>query len=291
MRRRTFLQKTTAATLVWFSQKLIPLKARDLHPPILLTILHTNDLHGYVGQTAKSLKEAVAEVRSETSHTLLFDAGDFMPEGDAALPSESVAEWMQEMGYNAVTFGEQERKLPTEQLFQQFNCVNIPVVLSNIGGLEPENENVLNPFQVIEVGSIRVGVIGIEGDFLKKELQWTEIVNVVNKTAAVLKEELGCALVVCLSRLGFCYADNRPSDVLLAGDSRHIDLILGGGTHTFMQEAGEWKNAAGRSVWVSHAGYGGRLLGKLEVLVAPGGTVQLQQSAYLPVSSNPIPII
>lgn len=291
MRRRTFLQKTMVATTVWFAQKAFPLHAQNFCPPVLLTILHTNDLHGFVGAYAEGLKRTVAEVRGQNQYALLFDTGDFMPEGDLGPSPAQVAGWMKEVGYSAVTFGSQEMKGSVQMLSKQFNCVKIPVVLSNRGSLMPECESVLNPFQIIEAGTLRIGVMGISGLFTSENVEWADIVDVANSTAASLKKDYGCDFVVCLSRLGFCYADKRPSDLLLAGSSRHIDVILGGGTHTFMQEAQQWLNAEGSPVWVSHAGFGGRLLGKLDLSVSPGGPVSLIKSTYLPVYSGTAPVV
>jgi 5'-nucleotidase len=285
MRRRTFLRKTMAATTVWFAQKAFPLEAKDLCPPALLTILHTNDLHGFIGRYATGLKQMVAEVRRQNPCALLFDTGDFMPEGDLGLLPSQVAGWMKEIGYSAITFGHQEMKGSVGMLSKQFSCVKIPVVLSNRGGWMPECESVLNAFQIIETGTVRVGVMGIGGLLSKENVQWSDIVDIANSTSNLLKEGYRCDFVVCLSRLGFCYADKRPSDLLLAESSRQIDLILGGGTHTFMQEAQQWHNAEGKPVWVSHAGFGGRLLGKLDLSVLPSGGVKLVESAYLPVYS------
>lgn len=282
MRRRTFLGKTLAAATLWFAQKPFSLKAKDPCPPMQLTILHTNDLHGFVGGRAAGLKQVVAELRRQNPHVLLFDTGDFMPEGGNGPSPLQVAKWMKEVGYSAITFGDQEMEGPVQSLSKQFNCVNIPVVLSNRASLLPENESILNAFEIIDVGTIRAGVMGISGSLETGPVQQSDIVNVANTTAVLLKEVYRCDLVICLSRLGFCYADKRPSDLLLAESSRAIDLILGGGTHTFMQEAQTWLNAEGKQVWVSHAGFGGRLLGKLDISVVPGRSVQLTQSGYLP---------
>lgn len=291
MRRRTFLQKTMAATTFFFASKAVSLNPLDTLSPVTLTILHTNDLHGCSGYNAEGLKRMVSEAKARNKHVLLFDTGDFMPEQDGLIYPLPIVKWMQEMGYSAITLGQQEMKWPFSELSQQFDYANIPIVLSNRGSLMPECESVLNVFKVIEVGPLKAGVMGIGAETSENQVQWTEIVEIANETSTRLKEDFGCNLIICLSRLGFCYPGKRPSDLELARVSQHIDLILGGGSHTFMEAPMQYQNAEGRKVWISHAGFGGNLLGKLDLRVSRGGYVELVQSSYLPVILPGAPII
>ena len=291
MRRRTFLQKTMAATTFFFASKAVSLNPLDTLSPVLLTILHTNDLHGCSGYNADGLKRMVEDAKVRNKNVLLFDTGDFMPENEDSILPVSMVKWMQEMGYSAITLGKQEMKWPFSVLSQQFDSANIPIVLSNRGSFTPESESVLKAFEVIEVGPLKAGVIGIGAEIGENQVQWTEIVEIANETTRRLKEDFGCGLIICLSRLGFCYPGERPSDLELARVSQHIDLILGGGSHTFMEAPMQYQNAEGRKVWISHAGFGGNLLGKLDLRVSRGGYVELVQSSYLPVILPGAPII
>jgi 5'-nucleotidase len=87
-----------------------------------------------------------------------------------------------------------------------------------------------------------------------------------NETAKMLKLEKKCDLVVCLSHLGFKYKSaTRPDDMKLAKSSEHIDIILGGHTHTFLKKAMEVKNKKGRAVLINQAGWAALLLGRVDV--------------------------
>ena len=87
-------------------------------------------------------------------------------------------------------------------------------------------------------------------------------------TAFHLRSRLRCDLVVCLSHLGYRYADEKVSDVVLARQSRHIDIILGGHTHTFMDEAVMVENLVGEPVVINQVGFAGLRLGRLDVSFA-----------------------
>ena len=87
-----------------------------------------------------------------------------------------------------------------------------------------------------------------------------------NKTAWLLKNELDCDYVICLSHLGFKYENSKISDHTLAASSSDIDLILGGHTHTFLREAIKLPNALGEDVIVNQVGWAGLLLGRLDIV-------------------------
>ena len=79
-----------------------------------------------------------------------------------------------------------------------------------------------------------------------------------------LKNEKKCDLVICLSHLGLKYRENIVSDLVLADETSMTDLIIGGHTHTFLEEPIIQKNKAGKQVIVNQAWWGGLVLGKID---------------------------
>ncbi len=77
--------------------------------------------------------------------------------------------------------------------------------------------------------------------------------------------------MICLSHLGFRYREEKVSDVVLAAESRDIDIILGGHTHTFLDEPVLVNNRQGDPVIVNQVGFGGLRLGRLDVDFPGGG--------------------
>ena len=55
------------------------------------------------------------------------------------------------------------------------------------------------------------------------------------------------------------------SDVVLAENSRDINLIIGGHTHTFLKKADIRKNSKGKEVVVNQAGWAGIMLGRVDI--------------------------
>ena len=79
-----------------------------------------------------------------------------------------------------------------------------------------------------------------------------------------LREEEGCQLVVVLSHLGYRYRDDRPSDLQLAERVNGIDWIVGGHTHSFMDEPLLIMSEGGHPTRILQVGWAGILLGKTD---------------------------
>jgi 5'-nucleotidase len=70
---------------------------------------------------------------------------------------------------------------------------------------------------------------------------------------------------VCLSHLGYSYPDNKVSDKVLAEQSKDIDIIIGGHTHTFLDKPVVIKNRESKEVHICQVGWAGIRLGKIEI--------------------------
>jgi proteic killer suppression protein len=92
----------------------------------------------------------------------------------------------------------------------------------------------------------------------------------------MLKNELKCDYVICLSHLGYKYNNNKISDHVLAENTSNIDLILGGHTHTFLDEPTRLKNKEGQAVLINQAGWAGIVLGRIDVFFEKGKTSDIQ---------------
>ena len=133
-------------------------------------------------------------------------------------------------------------------------------------------KNETQTFKIFKKGSIKIGVFGIGVELsglVTKEAYGDTIyhdpIEVANQTAAKLKKEK-CDLVICLSHLGFEYRDNeKVSDKKLAKNSKHIDIILGGHTHTFLEKPVIEKNKVKQNVLINQVGWAGIQLGRIDI--------------------------
>ena len=251
-----------------------------------LVILHTNDVHSRVepfpmdgGRNAGMGGAArratlIKEVRAANDKVLLLDSGDIF-QGTPyfnVFKGEIEIKLMSEMGYDAATIGNHDFDGGIEGLHAQLPHADFPFVISNYDMSNTIMNGKTLPYKVFQKGNLKIGVygLGIELDglvpeSLYKETRYLDPVLSAQKYEKILKEELGCDLVVCISHLGFRYRDEKISDVALASQTSHTDIILGGHTHTFLREPVKEWNTNGEEVIINQVGFGGILIGRLDV--------------------------
>jgi len=287
MRRRSFVKNIGLGTAL-LGTGVLPnrLLADGLGPDLIqLTILHTNDVHsqiepfengrnmgkGGAARRASMLKK----IRQEEEHILLLDAGDIF-QGTPYFNffgGELEFKLMSEMGYDAVTIGNSDFDAGIDGLHQQLDHANFPFLTANYDFSDTILAGKTKPYQIFEKGPLKIGVFGLgielEGLVARSLFKETRYLNPLvkaNQIAEQLKKDEKCDYVICLSHLGFQYRNRKVSDVILAENSQNIDLIIGGHTHTFLDEPLLVANKEGHPVMVNQAGWGGILLGRIDVL-------------------------
>lgn len=252
-----------------------------------LTILHTNDTHSRIepfpmdgsrnaGLGGAARRAAIIDrIRKEEDQVLLLDAGDVFqgtPYFNKFL-GELEFKLMSQMKYDAATIGNHDFDGGIDNLAHQMQHASFQMISSNYDfGDTPMADKVLS-YQVIEKGGVKIGICGagIELDGLVASnlygnTRYLDPIGNVNNTASKLKNDLGCHYVICLSHLGYRYRSDKVSDVILAKESEHVDLILGGHTHTFMEGPDIQLNRKGEKVVIHQVGWAGILLGRVDVV-------------------------
>ena len=305
MIRRKFIQKTSSGILVLglagISNQLF---AKGYTSKI--TILHTNDVHSRIepfpldggkyqglGGIAKR-STLIEKIRKEEKNVLLFDCGDIL-QGTPYFnfyKGSIEFELMNKMRYDAGTIGNHDFDAGIEKLSEHLKSSNFQMLNCNYGFKNTPLSSSIDPYKIFEKDNLRIGVfgVGIKLDGLVPaaligETQYNDPLENANKTANVLKNELQCDLVVCLSHLGYKYESKKVSDVVLAQNSSDIDLILGGHTHTFLEVPSSIKNKKGKEVLVNQVGWAGIRLGRLDFHFTE--TKKLKRKKVLP-SSIPV---
>ncbi|MDX1939533.1 MAG: metallophosphatase [Saprospiraceae bacterium] len=286
MNRRNFLQQFGTGTLL-AGAGTFPLRALAVEADILkLTILHTNDVHSRIepfpmdGSRNQGLGGAarraalIQKIRGEEQHVLLLDSGDIF-QGTPYFNfygGELELKLMSQMGYDAATIGNHDFDAGIDGLYKQLPNANFPLISSNYDFSNTIMNGKTLPYKIFKIEQIKVGVlaVGIELEglvpkALYKETQYLDPLTNANRVAAHLKNDEKCDYVICLSHLGYKYSDSKISDIVLAQNSRNIDLILGGHTHTFMDQPDLISNQDGAPVLVNQAGWAGIMLGRLDI--------------------------
>ncbi len=285
MNRRVFIRRLAWSTALIGSGS-FPLEAMAGPDVTKLTILHTNDWHSRIepfpqdggrnaGLGGASRRAALVQsIRSQEEHVLLLDAGDVFQGTPYFNFFEGELEFklMSTMRYDAATIGNHDFDGGIDNLARQLRHANFPLVCSNYAFDGTPMEGKVLDYKVFERGPLRIGVfgLGIELDGLVPQslygnTQYLEPVERANTVATQLREKEKCDLVICLSHLGYRYDGGKVSDVALAQVSRHIDIIIGGHTHTFLDQPEVVNNRDGEPVLVNQVGWAGLRLGRLDL--------------------------
>ncbi len=252
---------------------------------IKLVILHTNDTHSQVEPTEKSaLKTSdmggyvrrmgvIQKIRTEEKNVLLLDAGDFS-QGTPYFNfynGRIEIDALNRMKYDAVTLGNHEFDNGIDTLAVILRNAKFPIVSSNYDVNNTPLKTFVQPFLILKRFGLRIGImaINVEPKSLIIEsnyrgLIYNDPISTANETATYLKKEQKCDVIICLSHLGSDAAAKEVNDFQLARETRFIDVIIGGHSHTLLENAKE-TNRDGRKVVIAQVAKSGLYLGKIEL--------------------------
>jgi 5'-nucleotidase len=208
-----------------------------------VVIVSTNDIHSSIDNFPR-LATLVEDLRAAegADRVLLADAGDRWtgnPFVDIApQPLMPVVELQNELGYDVSTLGNHEFDWGQPRLRSRLDRMNFPVVGANTESAGSELGPV-PPYVFIEAGGMRFAFLGLvynttqwrrpEG---KAEhfigLTFPDVVETAARYAALADS---ADVFVGLTHIG------HDADVALAGAVPALDLIIGGHTHTVVEDA------------------------------------------------------
>jgi len=252
---------------------------------VKLTILHTNDVHSriepfpldgskYAGLGGTARRAALlAKIRSEEQNVLLLDAGDIF-QGTPyfnKFGGELEIKLMSMMGYDAATMGNHDFDNGLEGFHKQLPHAKFPILCANYDFSNTLMKGATKAYQIFKKAGLKIGVFGIGlelkglvADANYGDTRYLDPVKKANETAALLKNELNCDLVICLSHLGYKYENDKVCDQILAKNTSNIDLIIGGHTHTFMDQPEDVQNLSGGITTINQVGFAGINLGRVD---------------------------
>jgi 5'-nucleotidase len=272
-----------------------------------LTILHTNDVHSRIdpfpldgsinaGKGGVSQRAAlISKIRAEEKNVLLLDAGDIF-QGTPYFNlwgGELEIRMMSMMGYDASIMGNHDFDNGVEGFAKQLRHANFPIINSNYNFADTPMEGESIPYKIFEKQGLKIGVygLGIQLDGLVNSVQYgnTKYLNPVEKALKYEKElklDHKCDLVICLSHLGYKYKEQKISDVVLASNLYHTDLIIGGHTHTFLTTPDIIINKNGNETLVNQVGFAGINLGRIDYVFSSNNSKKVSYTSALEVIEN-----
>lgn len=280
--RRQFLKSALTSTAVLALNQTIFAKPNEEQ----LTILHTNDVHSrvepfpltdakYPGMGGVAMRsQLINEFRKNKEHVLLVDAGDIFqgtPYFNFFKGSVEI-DLMNQMGYEASTIGNHEFDGGMENLALQISRANFPFVNCNYDFSQSLLNGKIHKHITLKKGNLKIGITGcgvelngLVPDKLCEGIIYHSPIEKIQEQVDILKQKEHCDIVVVLSHLGYEYSTNKVSDIVLAKQTKHIDFIIGGHTHTFLKEPSVVKDLSGKDVVINQVGWSGIYLGQLDL--------------------------
>ena len=245
-----------------------------------LTILHVNDTHSHI-DPERSGKNAgrggcieqsaiVDSVRRADGkrNVLLLHAGD-NGQGTSyftELNGNIEIDILNSMGFDVVCLGNHEFDNGVDELARRLANLKAEVVCSNYDFSSSVLGRYVKPYTIVRKAGKKIGIIGLLTDIrsvvdkdIALEFKYSEPAPVVNELAAFLKNEKSCDLVICLTHIGY------EEDVELASQIRNVDIIVGGHSHTLLDDKKEVSDLDGNPVVIVHNWKWGLNLGQLSV--------------------------
>jgi len=232
---------------------------------VKFTILHTNDEHSAVipyspaidfNESVKDptiggfarLASLVKNIKAEKSEeVMVISAGDFtggspfswlVTEGE----SPEIA-LMQKIGYDVITIGNHEFDYGAENLvdcllnagYPEANEKTTIVSMNLIAPQEHPMNDIVKKYHVMELENLKIGFIGLLGKDAKTKaysyepLDFEDSIQSAKQAVEELKKE-GVDLIIAVTHLGV------SEDLELAEAVPEIDIIVGGHSHTVLEE-------------------------------------------------------
>ena len=263
-------------------------------------MLFTNDFHSQIEPLDNDqggvlrMKALVDSVRTAEQFVLLADAGDLV-QGTyyfSLLNGIVEMQMLDALGYDIRTIGNHEFDKKMSGLGEMFAMSKVPVVASNYDFTATNLSQYVVPAKILKAGRIKVGFIGLNVRLLNlvepmacEGVVWQDAVNVADMYAEELRNQ-GADMVIALSHLGYEPNDDRYYyDRGIAMKTRHIDMIIGGHSHTTLSKADYITNLDGESVPVVQTGDQGRNLGYAKIKIDENGTPSFEYR-LIPVNSR-----
>lgn len=228
-----------------------------------LSLFHTNDIHASIDNFGK-MAYFLTEQRAQVEHSLYLDAGDIFS-GNPVVDlqdGEPIINLLNHMNLDLMTVGNHEFDYGQEVFQYRRNESNFNWISANTRVVDnsiPIED--LDPFEIFDFGDFTVGVLGLTQNPPATNpagivgLEFDDYVETAREYE-YLRDEVD--VFIALNHIGYS-ADQR-----LAEEVDFFDIIIGGHSHTALQEP-----VVVNGTPIAHAGSNSRNIGVLDLMIDP----------------------
>ncbi len=244
MNRRRILSLLLAFVMM-LSVFALPVEVLAAEEQTVITIFHTNDVHGNVVEDEKAGKLGFAKLKTFVDSkpgAILLDAGDMTHGTTFATISSGISmiDLMNKVGFKAMTPGNHDYNYGKDGLKKLADAADFPILQANI--VDASGNRTLEANTIIEVNGVKVGIFGIVTPETKTKsnpintqgLTFKDYIEESKAQVTELKGK-GAEVIVALVHLGLDQSSDERSDIL-AEKVEGIDVIIDGHSHTYIDE-------------------------------------------------------
>jgi 2',3'-cyclic-nucleotide 2'-phosphodiesterase (5'-nucleotidase family) len=228
----------------------------------------------------------IKKIRRTEEYVIALDAGDFV----SGTPfhtfygGRAEIECMNAIGYDAVAVGNHELDNGLKRLFDLSDQAEFPFMSANLIWRR-SGERVFQPYVLFEAGDVTVALLALTTDGIYGRVRPSAVASL----AAIDPVEAAKEFVPRLRRQAQCVAVlshiGVEEDRRLAEEVPGIDLIVGGDSHTLLEEPIVVNNPLSRRpTYIVQAGSYARYLGRVDLAFLKGALVDVD-CAIIPVST------
>ncbi len=236
-----------------------------------LTVLTVNDFHAHLlpdeqdtGGAAR-IAAYFKQIRSQEGHVLILNAGDMVMGTPVSSIFKGVPIFhvLNHWGIDAGVIGNHEFDYGWERIEEFKRIANFPLLCANafVMGTDGTMKKVGDSdYRIFTFSKLRVGVIGVVTEhtpkmatkFAVKDVHFTPSVDALKGLIPEVSKQ--CDVIVALTHIGF------NNDQNLAQQIEGIDLIVGGHSHTKLDEA-----KVVNGIPIVQADDNGRFIGRIDL--------------------------
>ena len=261
-----------------------------------IVILHTNDVHGAIGEYAKvaALKQAY---QAAGAYVLLADAGDFI-QGEptvSASQGKTAIELMNLAGYDVAAPGNHEFDYGYPNLKTLAGEADFPILAANV---RYDNAAALGDQTTFTTtDGKKIGIFGLDTpetatkahpDKIKgvSFLAAQEMFDCAQAQVDALKAD-GCDYIICLGHLGIDAESTGNRSIDLLEKVTGIDVFIDGHSHSTLEEIKEATNGTGKVGDTVLTSTGTKLANVGMVDISPDGTISTSSLATSELTVTP----
>jgi 5'-nucleotidase / UDP-sugar diphosphatase len=251
-----------------------------------------------------------AAAKSQGIETIRLDAGDFL-EGTNLYFADGGANVLrayQQLGFDASALGNHDWLMGARGLNDLLGVAPFShALLSANIKVHPRLQHLktqLKPATIIERAGVKIGIVGLSTteafykwiprvgsrkSDMKLKNYWDSTIERDDDGDGETEIEPGIAnrlfdhlapktdAVIALTHIGY------GSDQELVHESKNLDLVVGGHSHTFLETLSVAENRDGREIPIVQTGYNGRSIGRVLLEVTPGQPARVLSTELIPV--------